>query len=266
MQRSTALTFAGLTLTAIFVIGTAVAQAPASTADLPEQQRLRAFSPGGSVTPGVELPRWQAPANPLDKATPVTDAMLANPPAGDWLSWRRTQDGLGFSPLATITKDNVGQLQLVWSLSLPPGPNAATPLVHDGVIYVHAFGDHVQALDAATGAELWHYARQLPDTKRPSIKRNMALYGDKLYFGTSDVHVVALNAKTGALVWDTPIAKDDSGFGLSGGPLVAHGKVMQGVNGQSPGGAYVVGLDAETGKEAWRFYSIARPGEPGGDT
>ena len=146
------------------------------------------------------------------------------------------------------------------------GPNTATPLVHDGVIYVHSFGDHVQALDAATGDELWHYARELPSTFRPTVKRNMALYGDKLYVGTSDVHVVALDVRTGAVVWDTAIATEGSGFGLTGGPLVARGKVMQGVNGQAPGGAYIVALDAESGEEAWRFYSIARPGEPGGDS
>jgi alcohol dehydrogenase (cytochrome c) len=247
--------------------GIANAQPPApANPDLPEQQRLRAFSPGGPLTTGVNLPRWAAPTNPLANATPVTDGALTNPSPNDWLSWRRTLDDLGFSPLTDVTKDNVAQLQLVWSLALPPGPNAATPLVHDGVIYVHSFGDHIQALDAATGAELWHYARQLPENARPTLKRNIALYGDKVYLGTSDVHVVALNAKTGAVVWDTPITEPGSGFGLTGGPLVAHGKVMQGVNGQAPGGAYIVGLDAETGKEAWRFYSIARPGEPGGDS
>jgi alcohol dehydrogenase (cytochrome c) len=255
--------------TAITLMATSVAHAqppPAANPDLPEQQRLRAFSPGGSLTTGVELPRWATSANPLANSTPVTDAALTNPSPNDWLSWRRTLDDLGFSPLTGVTKDNVAQLQLVWSLALPPGPNAATPLVHDGVIYVHAFGDHLQALDAATGAELWHYARQLPENARPTLKRNIALYGDKVYLPTSDVHVVALNAKTGAVVWDTPITEPGSGFGLTGGPLVAHGKVMQGVNGQAPGGAYIVGLDADTGKEAWRFYTIARPGEPGGDS
>jgi PQQ-dependent dehydrogenase (methanol/ethanol family) len=269
MRRLTTLALASLIAAATFTTGGARAQAPGgpgANADLPEQQRLRAFSPGGPLTTGVELPRWSAPASPLDKLTPVTDTLLANPSPNDWLSWRRTLDDLGFSPLSSINKSNVGQLQLVWSLGLPPGPAAATPLVHDGVIYVHSFGDHVQALDAATGAELWHYARQLPDSSRPTLKRNIALYGDKVYVATSDVHVVALNAKTGALVWDTPITEPGSGFGLTGGPLVAHGKVMQGVNGQAPGGAYIVGLDAETGKEAWRFYSIARPGEPNGDS
>ena len=192
--------------------------------------------------------------------------MLADPSPGDWLTWRRTHDGLGFSPLTHIDKNNVSGLQLAWSLALPPGPNTATPLVHDGVIYVHSFGDHVQALDAKTGDELWHYARTLPSTARPTVKRNMALYGDKIYFGTSDVHVVALDARTGAVVWDMPITEPGSGFGLSGGPLVARGKVMQGVNGQAPGGAYIVALDAESGAEAWRFYTIARPGEPGGES
>jgi alcohol dehydrogenase (cytochrome c) len=247
--------------------GIAAAQAPpADSVELTEQQRLRQFSPGGPLTPGVELPRWPEAPNPLDSSAPVTDALLADPPPSDWLTWRRTHDGLGFSPLTDIHKENVDELQLAWSLALPAGPNTATPLVHDGVIYVHSYGDHVQALDAATGDELWHYARELPNDFRPTVKRNVALYGDKIYFGTSDVHVVALSAKTGSVVWDEPITEPNSGFGLSGGPLVAAGKVMQGVNGQAPGGAYIVGLDAETGKEAWRFYSIARPGEPGGDT
>jgi alcohol dehydrogenase (cytochrome c) len=243
------------------------AQAPRQPApELTEQQRLRAQSPGGPLTSGVELPRWPEQPGARNDTTIVTDEMLASPSPNDWLSWRRTQDGLGFSPLTAIDKDNVADLQLAWSLALPPGPNTATPLVHDGVIYVHSFGDHVQALDAATGDELWHYARTLPSTARPTVKRNMALYADKIYFGTSDVHVVALDAKTGAVVWDEAITEEGSGFGLSGGPLVAHGKVMQGVNGQAAGGAYIVALDAQSGAEAWRFYTIARPGEPGGNS
>jgi alcohol dehydrogenase (cytochrome c) len=248
------------------VVAGAVYAQPAAEQGVSEQQRLRAFSPGGPLTSGVRLPDWSSPANPLDAANPVTDALLASPPPEDWLTWRRGYDALGFSPLTEIDKDNVENLQLAWSLALPPGQNAATPLVHEGVIYVHAYGDHVQALDAATGDELWHYARELPDTSRPTVKRNIALYADKVLLGTSDVHVIALDAKSGAVVWDRAIADQGSGFGLTGGPLVARGRVMQGVNGQAPGGAYIVGLDAETGAEVWRFHSIARPGEPGGDT
>jgi len=251
--------FAWLT---IALAGSALAQ-PGE--ELSEQQRLRAFSPGGGLTAGVELPPWSPPESPLAQVEPVTDAMLADPPAQDWLVWRRKWDGEGFSPLAQINRRNVDELRLAWSLALPPGPNAATPLVHDGIIFVHAYGDHVQALDATNGDELWHYARDLGNGGI-SVKRNMALYGDKLFLGTSDVHVLALDAKTGRVAWDTPIAAANSGFGLSGGPLVADGVVMQGINGQAPGGAYIVGLDAESGEEIWRFYSIARPGEPGGDS
>jgi alcohol dehydrogenase (cytochrome c) len=150
-------------------------------------------------------------------------------------------------------------------LTLPAGANEATPLVHDGVIFVHSFGDNVQALDAATGDELWHYSRKLPDNVRPAVKKNMALYSNKLFVGTSDIHVVALDVKTGSVVWDQPIANATEEWQLTGGPLVAKGKVMQGIGGRVKGGAYIVGLDSETGKEAWRFHSIARPDEPGGD-
>jgi alcohol dehydrogenase (cytochrome c) len=261
--------WAALALASLAAVTAVSAQVPAAREAREgeeEQRRLRQFSPGGPLTPGVELPAWPEPRDPLAVFAPVTDALLANPSPNDWLSWRRTQDGLGFSPLASVDRTNVARLQLAWSLALPPGQNAATPLVHDGVLYVHSFGDHVQALDATTGDELWHYARTLPDTSRPTVKRNLALYGDKIFFGTSDVHVVALDARTGRVAWDQPIAEAGSGFGLSGGPLVARGKVMQGVNGQAPGGAYIVGLDTDTGREAWRFYTIARPGEPGGDT
>src|SRR2546421_2215090 len=111
-----------------------------------QQQQLRATAPGGGVAADTVLPPWPAPRNPLSTITPVTDAMLSNPPVGDWLTWRRTYDDLGFSPLKEITKDNVKNLRVAWSLSIPPGANEATPLVHDGVIFVHSFNDNVQAL------------------------------------------------------------------------------------------------------------------------
>ncbi|MDR2212931.1 MAG: PQQ-binding-like beta-propeller repeat protein [Pseudomonadales bacterium] len=231
---------------------------------IPQQQQLRTNTLG--VAAGTALPAWPAAANPLDAITPVSDAMLANPAAADWLTWRRAQDGLGFSPLAQITPSNVATLKSAWSLALPPGPNLATPLVHDGVLFVHGYGDHVQALDAKTGDELWHYARRLPDSRAPSVKRNMALYGDKLYLATSDFHLIALDVKSGALVWDYAFEQAPGRWEMTGGPLVAKGKVMQGFAGQGAGGPYIVGLDAESGAEQWRFYTVARPGEPGGES
>jgi len=143
--------------------------------------------------------------------------MLGNPPSGDWLTWRRTYDDLGFSPLKQITRDNVKNLRVVWSLTLPPGPNEATPLVHDGIIFVQSYGDNVQALNAVTGDELWHYARRLPEGIRPGTKRNIALYGNKLYFGTSDLHVVAVDIKTGSLIWDHAVAKTGERWNLTPG-------------------------------------------------
>jgi alcohol dehydrogenase (cytochrome c) len=225
----------------------------------------RALGPSGGLAPGTVLPAWPAKRSPLDTLTPVSDEMLQAPPEEDWLTWRQSFTDAGFSPLTQISKQNVGTLRLAWALALPAGPNEATPLVHDGVIFVHSYNDHVLALDAATGDELWHYARRLPEGIAPSVQRSIALYAEMLYFGTSDAHVVALNAKSGRVVWDQSIA-DPQVWRVSGGPLVASGKVMQGVVGRAPGGAFIVGLDAATGLESWRFHSVAQPGQAGDDS
>ncbi len=201
--------------------------------------------------------------NPLEKFTPVTDELLQNPPPGDWLLWRRTYDDQGFSPLKEITKKNVHDLRVKWAWSLPNGENEGTPLEHDGVLFIESYGDKVQALNALTGDLLWEYSRQLPSDARPMQKRNLALYQDKLIVPTSDVHLVALDVKTGDVVWDSPLADYKKGYQETGGPLAAKGKVMQGIAGQAPGGNFIVALDVETGKEAWRFHTIAQKGEPG---
>jgi alcohol dehydrogenase (cytochrome c) len=222
--------------------------------------------PGGGLSAGVTLPSAPRKLSPLEKLTPVNDAALVKPSPGDWLSWRRTYDDLGFSPLNQINKRNVSDLRVAWAWSLPNGPNEATPLVHDGVLFVHSFGDKVQALDAATGDLLWQYTRELPKDIQPSVKRHISIYGDKLFVPTSDVHIVALDIKTGKIVWDHQIADFKDGFRMTGGPLVAKGKVMIGTGGRAAGGNFIVALDAQTGQEAWRFNVIARPGEPGGET
>jgi alcohol dehydrogenase (cytochrome c) len=221
--------------------------------------------PGGGLAAGIKLPPAPRKTNRLDAVVPVTDAMLQNPPAGEWLTWRRGFDYQGFSPLQQVTRSNVNNLRLAWSWALSPGANEATPLVHDGVMFLHSPGDKLEALDAATGDLLWQYTRQLPQGVNASVKRNISIYGNKVYMGTSDIHVIALDYKTGRVVWDEPLATD-KGFQLTGGPLVAKGKVMIGTGGRVPGKNYIVALDAETGKFAWRFNTIAQPGEPGGDT
>ena len=219
----------------------------------------------GGVSPGVKLPPAPKKANPFDKITLVTDVLLQNPPAGDWLTWRRSFDYQGFSPLKQITKSNVNNLRVAWTWTLSPGANEATPLVHDGVMFLHSPGDKLEALDAASGDLLWQYARLLPPGINASNKRMISIYGNKVYMGTSDVHVVALDVKTGRVAWDQPLT-EERGFTLTGGPLVAKGKVMIGTGGRVGGKNYIVALDAETGNPAWRFNTIAQPGEPGGDT
>jgi len=220
---------------------------------------------GGGLSEGVKLPPAPKKANPLDKIAPVTDALLQNPPPGEWLTWRRGFDYQGFSPLKQIAKSNVNNLRVAWTWTLSPGANEATPLVHDGVMFLHSPGDKLEALDAATGDLLWQYARILPPGVNASNKRMISIYGNKVYMGTSDIHVVALDVKTGRVAWDEPMT-EERGFTLTGGPLVAKGKVMIGTGGRVGGKNYIVALDAETGKLAWRFNTIAQPGEPGGDT
>ena len=236
-----------------------------------DPEALKAMSPpnwpragGGGLAPRVIVPPGPPRINPLDRIRPVTEAMLNKVPDGEWLTWRRTYDAFGFSPLKKITKANINDLRVAWTWSLPNGPNESTPIVHDGVLFIHSYGDKVQALDAATGDLLWQYSRRLPAGVAASIKRGISIYGTRLYVPTSDAHIVALDVKTGKVVWDQAVADPKKGYRMTGGPLVARGKVMIGTTGRAEGGNYIAALDAETGKEAWRFYTIARPDEQGG--
>lgn len=221
---------------------------------------------GGGLAPGAALPPYPMARNPLTSLSPVTDAMLENVAPQDWLLWRRTYDAYGFSPLEAINRSNVDDLRVAWSWSLPTGPNESTPIVHDGVLFIYGYGDEVQALDAATGDLLWQYSRRLPRGTAPSVKRGMSLYGERLYVPTSDAHIVALDARTGRVVWDKPVVDREEGYRMTGGTLVARGKVMVGTTGRAGGGNYIVALDAETGEVAWRFATIAQPGEPFGNS
>ncbi|HEV8396292.1 MAG TPA: PQQ-binding-like beta-propeller repeat protein [Vicinamibacterales bacterium] len=225
---------------------------------------VTSFSPYAPALPAVKR------ANPLDTFTPVSDAQLVEPAAQDWLTWRRAYDAQGFSPLSQITARNVAGLRVAWSWSLPPGSSESTPLVHDGVMFVQGANDKVQALDARTGDLLWQYERRLPEGVAGSFKRGLALHGNRLYMGTSDVHVIALDVKTGTVVWDQVVGDPKVREQIGGGALVARGKVMMGTVGTGvgakPGGPEIVGLDEETGRIAWRVHTIAQPGTPGGDS
>lgn len=224
----------------------------------------RIFTPM-EVSAGMQLPPWPTPPRPIEQMTAVTDSMLRTPPDSSWLSWRRTQDGGGFSPLKQITRINVDKLRVAWALALPAGPNQTTPLVHDGVIFVYSFGDHLQALDASTGEEFWRYSHSRPRHSSAIVHRNIAVYDDKVYVATSDSMVVALESKSGKVIWQQHIG-DEFTF-PTGGPLVANGVLMLGLAGsQRPGGSFIIALDADTGAQLWKFNTVARPGEPHGNS
>ena len=219
----------------------------------------------GGISANHPLPESPAPHDPFADYQPVTAAELADPPAEDWLTWRRGQRGHGFSPLAEVTTQNVRQLNTAWSQALPAGPTMHEPLVHDGVMYIFGYGDEIFAFDAANGRPLWRYQRQLPENTMLQSKKTMALWGDMVIAATSDLHIIALDAKTGRPVWDTQIT-NKPGFRSNGGPMVADGVVMAGLASQEPGGGLIVAVDAETGEKLWDFATAAASGTVGGDT
>src|SRR5882762_2358199 len=120
------------------------------------------FAPAALLAGASAMAQAPQAPNPAAAMTPVTDAMLRDPPAADWLMWRRTYNGWGYSPLEQINKTNVKNLQLAWTWSLTPGATETTPIVHDGVLFIWNYGDKVQALNAVTGDLIWEYKRDLP--------------------------------------------------------------------------------------------------------
>ena len=208
---------------------------------------------------------------------PVTDAMLQDPPPEDWLMWRRTLDGWGYSPLDQIDRGNVGRLRMAWSRDLGPGRQEGAPLVHDGVMYMPNPRDVIQALDAATGDLIWEYRRDWPDDLVDykfrdliDLNRNLAIYGGRIIDTSGDDHVFALDAATGELAWETRILDYRvNPANQSSGPIVADGKIISGRSCTLRGGpdaCVIVAHDADTGKELWRRRTIPAPGEPGDET
>ncbi len=197
----------------------------------------------------------------------MTDALLRQPPAGDWLTWRRTLDNHGYSPLDQITRDNVGELRLAWVLSMRDGASQTTPVVHDGVMFLANPGNVVQAIDAATGDLIWEYRYAFPPDSLTGTgaTRGLALYADKVFLSTYDAAIVALDARSGEQVWRTVKADYAQGFTQTSAPIIANGVVVSGINGCemfTDDGCFVTGHDPATGEELWRTSTIALPGDP----
>ncbi|HEX4636708.1 MAG TPA: PQQ-binding-like beta-propeller repeat protein, partial [Rhizomicrobium sp.] len=213
----------------------------------------------------------------IQNYVPVTDAMLRNPPDGDWLMFRRNYQGWSYSPLKDINTDNVSQLTLKWMWSMPEnGTMEITPMVHNGLIYVWGTGNTIQCLDARTGNLLWENrigpAPRAPGPG-PSTEETRALgfWDNYLFVNTPYGMVYALDARTGEEVWKNNIVDYKPGIGGStGGVIVINGKVLVGMtNCGRPGTddhCYISAYDAKTGKRVWKFVTVALKGDPGGDS
>ena len=189
----------------------------------------------------------------------------------NWLNFGATYDNQRFSTLGQITPANVKNLQLQWILqSTVTGYWEASPLVVNGVMYVTQRPNDVVALDARTGKVYWTYRYSNAPNARVCCganNRGLAILGNTLYMGTLDGHVVAIDARSGQPVWNVAVSDPKDNYGMSGAPLVVKNKIVVGVSGGDSGiRGFVAALDADTGKEAWRFYTVPGPGEAGHET
>jgi len=189
----------------------------------------------------------------------------------NWLSYSGTVFNQRFSPLTQITSANVKNLQLQWvwqARSLEKFE--ATALVVDGVLYTVQAPNDVVALDAVTGRVFWTYSHQpAPDARTccGRVNRGLAILGDTLYMGTIDAHLLAIDAKSGTLIWDTTVASSSQRYSITHSPLIVRDKVIVGTAGGDMGiRGIIAAFDAKTGKELWRFHTIPAAGEPGNDS
>jgi alcohol dehydrogenase (cytochrome c) len=202
--------------------------------------------------------------------SPVTDARLANPEARNWLMTRGNYQGWSYSTLDQINVGNVKKLTPVWAVSTGvDSGHESPPIVNDGVMFVSTPYSQVMALDAASGALLWRYKRRLPEgfSALHNTSRGVALYGDKVFFPALDAVLVALDAKTGKVAWEAKVEDWKTGYYMTMAPLIVKGKVLVGVAGGEFGvRGFVEAFDADTGKPAWKTYTIPAPGEAGSET
>jgi alcohol dehydrogenase (cytochrome c) len=243
------------------------AAAPAGRGAAPQQAAGGGARQGGAAPGG----RGGAPAAPVTgitvagevkNYTRVTDEMLRNPPNASWPMLRRDVFASSYSPLNQITTANVQDLQLAWVAPMNEGgTNQPSPLFHSGTVFLNNTGGIIQALDGKTGDLIWE--QRLGSN---TAMRGMSLYDDKLYLAMSNAHLVALDARTGKVVWDQLMP---DGRGSSSGPLIARGKVIQGMGGCSnyvDQKCFISAYDAQTGKQLWKFHTVATGKDPGANT
>ncbi|HEX6992523.1 MAG TPA: PQQ-dependent dehydrogenase, methanol/ethanol family [Gammaproteobacteria bacterium] len=215
---------------------------------------------GGAAVAEAEAPRAAA-------AVSADRLVNADREPGQWMSHGRTYWEQRFSPLAQITRDNVGELGLAWYADFDTARGQeATPLMVDGVIYVSTAWSKVNAYDAVTGEQLWSYDPEVPGGWAVKaccdvVNRGVAVWEGKVYVGTLDGRLVALDAATGEELWDVNTIDRTKPYTITGAPRVVKGKVLIGNGGAEMGvRGYVSAYDADTGELVWRFYTV--PGNP----
>ncbi len=190
-----------------------------------------------------------------------------------WLMYGGDYGQTRFSALGTINRSTVQNLVPVWSFQTGVADGlTGMPLVVDGVIFLTTAWNHAFAIDARTGAELWHYQRRLPPTSELSFccgpsNRGVAIWNDLVYMATLDAHLVALDARTGRVRWDVELGKTSDNLNFKQPPLVVGDRLIVGsAGGDSPSRGFIDAYDAATGRRLWRFYTVPAPGEPGSET
>lgn len=226
--------------------------------------------------PATDAAAQAAPADAAqaDAYPTVTDARLADAANDDgWLMYRRDYASSGYAPFDSINAGTVAGLKPAWDYKTAfDMGHESPPIVNGDYLFVTTPKNHLIAFQASTGKELWKYEHDLSNAGLKTVccdvvNRGVALYEDKVYMATLDNHVVALDAKTGKVVWNKNIHEQDVGYAMTLAPLVVKGKVIVGVSGGEYGArGYVAALDAETGAEAWKQHTVPMPDEPGGDT
>jgi alcohol dehydrogenase (cytochrome c) len=203
---------------------------------------------------------------------PITAERLLSPKPGDWMSYRRTYDVTGFSPLTQINRETIGELRPVWTYSMRDNSRwAPTPIVANGLMYVAEGSGRIVAFDVATGEVAWTRVRTYPDDIAASEAyprhRGVSIYGDAIYWGTADSHLVALDAPTGEPLWEVKTGDYKTGEGHAHPPLIAEGKVFLGTSGGdfAARGKFQA-FDATNGELLWTLYTVPRRGEPGFET
>lgn len=218
-----------------------------------------------------DLRAQEAPPLPTDLADRQQRVGMRGDDGSDWLLYGRNYNAWRYSPLTRITRENVKDLKPVWTMET--GLHDAfecSPVVVGGTMYISTPWNHVFALNAATGEQYWHFVHPLPPSMSlccGAVNRGVAVGSDKVVMATLDAHLLALDARTGRLVWKTAMADYREGYSATLAPQVIGNKVIAGISGGVYGvRGFIDAYNIDTGKRIWRFWTIPGPGEPGNDT